>query len=64
MQDLFDSFELRIPRKLRSWQTPNVSAIQAEIANINGMVVELFERPVIIETIIGTMIPTVKVPNI
>lgn len=43
---------------------PNIAAIQVEITDIKGMVAELFERLVIVETIIETMIPTVEVLNI
>lgn len=47
-----------------SGQMPNVADVRFEIAKIKKMVAELYERQVISEPIIDTMIPTVEIPNI
>lgn len=58
------AFELRITWQLGIENTLKVSDIRIEIAEIKKIVTKLYERTVIIEPVMDTMIPTIEVPNI
>lgn len=53
----------RIIRQLGSRQAPNIADIRATIAEIKKIVVKLYERSVVPEPIIESMIPTIEISN-
>lgn len=57
-------FESRITQQLGSGQMPNIADARSKIAKIKKMVMELYERPIIAEPVVETIISTVEVPKI
>lgn len=55
---------MRITRQLGTGQSPNIGDVRAEIAKIKKMITQLYERPIIAELVMETVIPPVEVPNI
>lgn len=64
VQEFLDSFKSRITQQLGNEKAPNVVDIRAEIAEIHKIVTNLYERQIIAELVVETMIPTIDVPNI
>lgn len=64
VQSRLDAFESRIIRQLSYGQTPNITGIKIEVVEIKRMVHKLYDRSVISEPEIETMVPTIHVLNI
>lgn len=49
---------------LSGGKTPDIKDIKTKLAKIKRMVHELYDKPVILEPVIETVVPTIHVPNI
>lgn len=63
-QESLDAFKLRITQYLGRVQAHIMADIRFEIAEIKKMAAKLYERLVVTELVVKTMIPIVEVPNI
>lgn len=64
VQIRLDVFDSRMTRQLRNKYRPDVTEIKTEIAENKKMVHELYDRLIFLELVVGTMMPTVYVPNV
>lgn len=64
VQGYLDAFESSITQQLGTEQISNIANVKAEITEIKKMVIEQYERSVVIEPVMETEIPTVEVHNI
>lgn len=53
------AFQSRITLHLSSRKTPNIIEVKTKMVEINRMVYELYDRIVILEPVIETVVPTV-----
>lgn len=64
MQLWLDAFEMRMTQQLVSIQTVDIMDVKAKVAEIIGMVYELYDRLIIPEPVVITVIPNINNVNI